>query len=439
MVELDLEEGDITGTWDVAHQLQLIWNKSIKSHPRIENMIKLYFDAMGDFSLGKSSTIFMNRARELGNLVLTPKKQQTTRFVRSLVRGLRSAMQNLPTMIAIFAEEYQEVALEGRNDRAKEYKKKLEDLRSSKNFLYILGLLQLLEVYSEVSLDAQHMKFFPTQVWSSIKKAQEKVEVLSKQWIWSGEKMTFSVMEEPRTIVETLLSGSRFEPKLLEKNVTRKGQELREAGLLEEGEKVSSLFDNDKQIKSLAGEAYMKEIDNAELKSVEKELSKLAETISKDWKRRQTQSKLEEAASEVLGQEPPDVNIENDDSNTEMMEKLTNLIDELPQHQKDKFDPVEILPGLLGYKQFTRDLQGVPENDNYSTWYKKFVKPHNSKECNIKLSKLFENLQVRSSSEAIAETVGSIMTNHVGKGRYLNPHNFSKEICLEYNLGPQVS
>ena len=29
------------------------------------------------------------------------------------------------------------------------------------------------------------------------------------------------------------------------------------------------------------------------------------------------------------------------------------------------------------------------------------------------------------------------MSNHIGKGRYLNPHNFSKEIYLEYNLGPQ--
>jgi hypothetical protein len=26
-VELGLEEGDITGTWDVAHQLQIIWHK----------------------------------------------------------------------------------------------------------------------------------------------------------------------------------------------------------------------------------------------------------------------------------------------------------------------------------------------------------------------------------------------------------------------------
>ena len=40
--------------------------------------------------------------------------------------------------------------------------------------------------------------------------------------------------------------------------------------------------------------------------------------------------------------------------------------------------------------------------------------------------------------QAIAETVGSVMSNHIGKGRYLNPNNFNKEITLEFNLGPQV-
>jgi hypothetical protein len=32
--------------------------------------------------------------------------------------------------------------------------------------------------------------------------------------------------------------------------------------------------------------------------------------------------------------------------------------------------------------------------------------------------------------QAMAETVGSIMTNHSGRGRYLEPVNFSKEIFL---------
>ena len=53
----------------------------------------------------------------------------------------------------------------------------------------------------------------------------------------------------------------------------------------------------------------------------------------------------------------------------------------------------------------------------------------------------------------MAETVGSVMGNHIGKGRYLTPENFSKELYLgeqptgsywlsihspvpEFNLGP---
>ena len=75
-------------------------------------------------------------------------------------------------------------------------------------------------------------------------------------------------------------------------------------------------------------------------------------------------------------------------------------------------------------------------NEVYSVWSKKQVKKENSPECNSKFAALFQNIQIRSSSEALAETVGSIMANRIVKGRYLNPHNFSKEICLEYNLGP---
>ena len=43
---------------------------------------------------------------------------------------------------------------------------------------------------------------------------------------------------------------------------------------------------------------------------------------------------------------------------------------------------------------------------------------------------------IRSSSEALCETVGSIMNQHSGKNRYLEPENFSKEIVLRFNLGP---
>ena len=52
---------------------------------------------------------------------------------------------------------------------------------------------------------------------------------------------------------------------------------------------------------------------------------------------------------------------------------------------------------------------------------------------------LYECLQIRIMSEAIAETVGSVMSIHSnsgGGGRHLQPENFAKEIYIRFNLCP---
>ena len=78
-----MEPGTLSGTWDFAHQLQIIWKNALGDHPTMEDMIQLMFSAMGEYRLGKSSTLFEEQAKELGYLVLTNKKEQTTRFVAS--------------------------------------------------------------------------------------------------------------------------------------------------------------------------------------------------------------------------------------------------------------------------------------------------------------------------------------------------------------------
>ena len=50
--------------------------------------------------------------------------------------------------------------------------------------------------------------------------------------------------------------------------------------------------------------------------------------------------------------------------------------------------------------------------------------------------KFFELVQIQSMSEAMVETVCSIMNINNGTGRQLQPVNFSVEICLRFNLGP---
>ena len=49
---------------------------------------------------------------------------------------------------------------------------------------------------------------------------------------------------------------------------------------------------------------------------------------------------------------------------------------------------------------------------------------------------MFQRVQLKTYSEAIAETVGSVMTLAQARFRNLEPVNFSKEIFLRFNLPP---
>ena len=54
----------------------------------------------------------------------------------------------------------------------------------------------------------------------------------------------------------------------------------------------------------------------------------------------------------------------------------------------------------------------------------------------MEFQKLFENVMIRSTSEAQRESIGSIMNQHCGKNRHLEPEYFSMELVLRVNVGP---
>ena len=83
----------------------------------------------------------------------------------------------------------------------------------------------------------------------------------------------------------------------------------------------------------------------------------------------------------------------------------------LPDRQSQKFEPAQIYGGLQSFLVFTKKQkdqdQSAQENDMYRDWYRKNVMCEDALDSNILFSKLFQNLQIRSTSEAIAETAGS--------------------------------
>ena len=107
----------------------------------------------------------------------------------------------------------------------------------------------------------------------------------------------------------------------------------------------------------------------------------------------------------------------------ERMSMLVNSIKALPGRQGEQFDPILIFPGLECWLGFFKEKLGEEgqlkgKDGIYRRWFQKHVSCKDALDSNIQFSKLFQNLQIRSCTEGIAETVDSIMNQHVGFNRY---------------------
>ena len=154
---------------------------------------------------GKASTHFLEKAKELENIVLTNKTYQTTRFVRSLLRGITAGLRNLPTLIAIIGEDYNEAILSSNNTEAKNLKNTLDGLMSAETLFFAFGLSQLLESYSAVSLECQYASHFPIQVWQRIELAKTELQQLAQEWIWNNSNLKLAGIGTPQKLITSVL------------------------------------------------------------------------------------------------------------------------------------------------------------------------------------------------------------------------------------------
>ena len=144
--------------------MQLVFADVLKKNKYCLEMVQAYFTAMKAMNIGKQSILFMEKAAELGNLVLTNKTYQATRFVRSLLRGLTAGLRNLPTLYAVYGDDTVKID-NGHDTRSGESNSSfLEKLMKSENLFFTIGLCQLLEIYAEASLESQYASHFPIQV-----------------------------------------------------------------------------------------------------------------------------------------------------------------------------------------------------------------------------------------------------------------------------------
>ena len=443
--QLGLDDGAISGDWDAAHNMQCVWKDVITEHPEIMGTADELFKVMSNHRLGKAGTHFEKRAKELGYLILTNKKSQTTRFVRALVRGMSAALRNMPTLEIVQKESINDAKISKKKNKTsgrfiyEELEEELEELKSARNLMFILGLMQILEPYCEASLAAQHSKYFPSQVWSFILEAKSKIKSLSENWVWSEVELKFAQCGKPKEHLDRMINEKKYIPFVSDRTIQRNQTKLREfhgvESHLEIGRfGVEDLFEDENDFfVELTGEMKVEDASLEAKKDIEELLTSICKTLSERWDARQKQTKFQKMCSKAFGDIEPTIGVD-DNEMAEIKSDLENTVKSAPGENKEMFETSEMLPGFLIWRQYLKTQKKTPVNIAWTKWVQS-LSPE-SRDNHSTFIEFFQFVQIRSMSEAICETVGSIMNIQCGSGRHLQPVNFSAEICLRFNLGP---
>ena len=178
----------------------------------------------------------------------------------------------------------------------------------------------------------------------------------------------------------------------------------------------------------VAGSVQLEKLSDTDLKAAEQILKKASRQIYQECERYIKVSGMQSSMLSCFNSFAPGPLSDRN--------QIEELIEQLPDREKDRFDADEVLPGYKAWKVLRQK-----DRDNHvseeETW-KEFC----HKNMNVQFpsfAALYECLQVRIMSEAVAETVGSVMSIHSnsgGGGRHLQPENFAKEIYIRFNICP---
>lgn len=90
------------------------------------------------------------------------------------MRGLTAALRNWPRIFTLLGEKYEDAVKSCNNTTAKELWSMLGQMSDMHNIIFMIGITQILDIYSVASLASQQSQWFPTQVWNKIHFAKEK-------------------------------------------------------------------------------------------------------------------------------------------------------------------------------------------------------------------------------------------------------------------------
>ena len=409
-----------TGHWDVAHRLQLVYADVLKVNPALAKFLKVV-DMAKSYCQGKDGLVFQELAYELKASYLTDKSEQTTRWVRSLLRMIEAYLRNLPTIYKMLGKLVEAARATGDLTEQKTLQQILDSIGDSYYICFGIGVAQMLDEYAKVSLDGQRLWNFPGSLVLSLEKLKDNLGKLEKDFHWSEEKLSLGSTGIPAMHINNLENG------LFKQQLTAK--EKRSAAVnLNLYKQTDYDHELDSEMALTANDIEEQEIGliglSPELKTkVERHLSNLCSDIKKGLDRRISISPVIKASvtafHDTIWYDKNDPNVKN---------KAEQIVKELIDNLSIELNVQNVLPGYLSFLDFKQNFQMLRLEDIYQ----KFHEAVAAKEENNSFIMLFELVNIKSYSEAYCESVGS-MNICVHKGRNLSAGNFSRELTFAFN------
>ena len=272
--------------------------------------------------------------------------------------------------------------------------------------------------------------------------AKGELAKLAENWSWSANNLKLAGIGTPRSIIDYVMEKAEYVPYVpvgsIRKNKVTLSNDIdfEELQAKAQGDNFEdiTLFDEENQrVLVLAGELLIENVSPTTLQNVEKKLEIVAKELLQAWNQRQNKTDLQKTTLKAFGS-IHDIS----DPDNDMLDLLQMVIESLPSEQSDTFDADSCHEGFLNWNEhwkkfaltYDQDLPITNVHHAYQSWIKR------SDGKFKEFQELWESCMIRGTSEAVCETVGSIMKIHAGRNRHLQPNYFSMEIVLRWNLGP---
>ena len=108
----NLPSNEFTGHWDIGHRLQLVYADILKKSPDLSKFLKIVNTATS-YCQGKDGLLLHELAMEMKVSMLADKSEQTTRWVRSLLRLVEAFYRNIQTICKFLGRLIEKARVEG--------------------------------------------------------------------------------------------------------------------------------------------------------------------------------------------------------------------------------------------------------------------------------------------------------------------------------------